>query len=177
MGGGGLPGTATEETASGWHRASTFTCWKVFVDADCRCLERNSSCQSKIWSETGLSQFKRGLTASTPRVRSRTRRLQRTTRPGGARRSHWRGRGRGTGGVRQEDLKGQRGGTEPSSNVSAPLRLDRIPENQQIAAGQRSPDQEVVLTARGGGRGGGRLDTGEINKAPHFTEYGENVIM
>lgn len=47
-------------------------------------------------------------------------------------------------------FEGTERGTEPSLNVSAPLRLDQIPENQQITAGQWSPDQEVVLTACGG---------------------------
>lgn len=33
------PGTATEDTASGWHSVSTFTCWKALLGADWRCLK------------------------------------------------------------------------------------------------------------------------------------------
>lgn len=37
------PGTATEDTASGWHSVSTFTCWKALLGADWRCLESEES--------------------------------------------------------------------------------------------------------------------------------------
>lgn len=33
------PGTATEDTASGWHSVSTFTCWKDLLGGDWRCLK------------------------------------------------------------------------------------------------------------------------------------------
>lgn len=33
------PGTATEDTASGWHSVSTFTCWKALLGGDWRCLK------------------------------------------------------------------------------------------------------------------------------------------
>lgn len=36
-------GTATEDTASGWHSVSTFTCWKALLGADWRCLFHSSS--------------------------------------------------------------------------------------------------------------------------------------
>ncbi len=48
------PGTATADTASGWHRVSTFTCWKALQAAVWRCLREKEIRLEKEQNKSAL---------------------------------------------------------------------------------------------------------------------------